>query len=805
MRVPIQWLSDYVDVSLPLKEVAHRLTMAGLEVTGVERTGSDWENVVVGAVIDVRPHPDADRLRLVTVDDGSSRHEVVCGAPNVARGQKIAYASIGASLRDAHTSEPRKLKKAKIRGVVSEGMVCSERELGLSDEHEGILVLAPDAVVGRALGEVLGDTVLVIDMKPNRADGLSVLGVARDVAALTGATVREPDLSFEAKGAPIEGRAGAAIEDPDLCARFTLALIEGIRIGPSPGWMQERLVAAGMRPINNVVDVTNYVMLELGQPIHAFDYDTIADHRILVRRARPGEKLTTLDGKERTFDGGQLLITDSSGPIAVAGVMGGLATEVTESTRNILLEVANFNQVSIRRTAAALKLPSEASRRFAWGIAPELAPLASRRATKLLVELASGTAAGGWVDAYPVKSELTTLSLTRRRVSQVLGIDPPIETITDCLERLGFEVSRDDAAVGTTVSVKVPYWRRDVQIPDDLVEEVARMIGYEQIPVTPLDGRIPPRVTQPERELRERVKDVLVGAGMQEIITYPLTSLEVLERVVPPEELAAVPPLAVVNPLNVGQERLRTSLRASVLEIVARNQRHGPAPLALFEAARVYLPTTSGLPDERERVVGAIAGSRLDRWGAPTGENCDFFDAKAYAQRVLDRLGVDVSYVATEEYGLLLGRSAEIRLREGETVVGVLGQVHPKTAESFGLVGDVFLFEIRLRELVPHASFVPRYRTVSKFPSVIEDLAVVVPVDASAGSLLEEIEGHPLVGSVRVFDEYQGEPVPEGKKSLAFEVAYQAPDRTLTDVDVAKARERILSRLTSRFGAELRG
>ncbi len=772
--------------------------MAGLEVTGVERTGSDWENVVVGAVIEVEPHPDADRLRLVTVDDGTTRHEVVCGAPNVAQGQRIAYASIGASLIDAHTGEPKKLKKAKIRGVVSEGMVCSERELGLSDEHEGILVLAPDAPVGRALAEVLGDTVLVIDMKPNRADGLSILGVARDVAALTATTAREPDFSFEAKGAAIEKRAKATIEDPDLCSRITFALIEGIVIGPSPGWMQERLLAAGMRPISNVVDVTNYVMLELGQPIHAFDYDKIADHHIIVRRAKPGEKLTTLDGKERSFTPEQLLITDRSGPVAVAGVMGGLATEVTDATRNILLEVANFNPVSIRRTAAALKLPSEASRRFAWGIAPELAPLASRRATKLLVELASGTAAQGLIDVYPVKSEPTKISLPRKRVSQVLGIDPSLEKITECLVRLGFDVSRD----GDGLSAIVPYWRRDVQIPDDLVEEVARMIGYDEIPVLPLDGRIPPRVRQPERELRERVKDILVGAGMQEIITYPLTSPEVLERVVSPDELAASAPLAVVNPLNVGQEKLRTSLRASVLEIVARNQRLGTARLALFEAARVYLPTPNGLPDERERVVGAVSGARLDRWGSPTDERVDFFDAKAYVERVFETTGVTAAYAASDEYGLLTGRCAEIRV--GDARVGVLGQVHPKTAESFGLAGDVFLFEVGLRELLPHVSSVPRYRPVSKFPAVIEDLAVVVSVDTTAGAVSAEIQGHPLVASVRAFDEYQGDPVPEGKKSLAFQVSYQAPDRTLTDADVAKARERILARLQSRLGAELR-
>jgi phenylalanyl-tRNA synthetase beta chain len=797
MRVPVSWLRDYVDLSLPLREIAHRLTMAGLEVTGIERT-SDWAGIVVGEVVEARPHPGADRLRLVTVEDGKGRHEVVCGAPNVAAGQRIAFASLGAELIDAHSGERRKLKRAKIRGVVSEGMVCSERELGLSGEHEGILVLAQDAPVGAPLSEVLGQTVLVIDMKPNRADGLSMVGVARDVAALTGEKLREPDLELRAEGGDIEGRAGAAIEAPDLCPRFTLALIEGIEIGPSPLWMQERLAAAGMRPIANVVDITNYVMLELGQPIHAFDYDKIQEHRIIVRRARPGESLATLDGKTRTFTGEQLLITDPSGPVAVAGVIGGLATEVTGATRNVLLEVANFNPVSIRRSASALKLPSEASRRFAWGLSPELAPIASRRATKLLVELAGGRAARGLVDVYPVRSEPVTISLSRTRVPQVLGIDPPREAIVSSLSALGFTVE----SRGEALSVSVPYWRRDVQVEDDLVEEVARMIGYDAIPAEPLAGRVPPRTLQPLRELRERVKEILVGAGMQEVITYPLTSLEALERVVAPEELRDSPPLAIVNPLNLGQERLRSSLRGSLLEAAARNLRLGREGVFLFEAARVYLPTSSGLPDERERVTGVVAGARLDRWGSPTGERCDFFDAKAFVARVFERLAVESAYVSSQEYGLLAGRSAELRI--GGAPVGVLGQVHPKTAESFGMGEDVYLFELRLEDLLPHVRPVPRFRAISKFPAVVEDLAIVVSRDVPAGSILEEIAASPLVASARVFDEYAGEPVPEGKKSLAFSISYQAPDRTLTDADVARARERILKRLGTKWGAELR-
>ncbi len=804
MRVPIKWLSEYVNLSLPIADIAHRLTMAGLEVTGIERTGEEWDGVVVGHVLDVKKHPDADRLSLVSVDVGDETFEVVCGAPNVAAGQNIAYAKLGTRLHfsgGARTGEKKKLKKAKIRGVVSTGMVCSARELGLSDEHEGILVLSESTEKGQPLGDVLGDTVLDIDMKPNRADGLSIVGVARDVAALTGESLSEPDCSFETLGGAIEGRASVEIQDPDLCARFTLAIIENINIGPSPAWMQEALLGAGMRPISNVVDITNYVMLELGQPIHAFDYDKVRDHSIIVRRARQGEKLSTLDGKQRTFTSDELLITDPSGPIAVAGVMGGLHTEVTDETKTILLEVANFDPVNIRRTAMALKLPSEASRRFAWGIAPELAPITSRRVTKFLVELAGGKAYEDLVDAYPRPSQKVTVSLPRKRIPQVLGIDPPEETIVSSLEALGFGVASRNGGF----DVDVPYWRRDVRCADDVVEEVARMVGYETIPAEPLAGRVPPGVPQPVRELRERIRDVLVGGGMQEVITYPLTSMEVLARVVSPETLEHVVPLVVVNPLNVGEERMRTSLRASMLACVARNLRVTKEHMAFFECARVYTPTApteDALPRESEHVVGAVTGARLDRFGNATDDHVDFFDAKAYVERLFDRLSVGVSFGATEEYGLLSGRTAEIRV--ADTVVGVVGQVHPKTAQTFGLGQDVYLLEVTLNELLPHVPPVAHYRPFSKYPAVVEDLAVVVDREQTAATVLAEIIAHPLVANARVFDEYTGEQVPEGKKSLAFAVSYQAPDRTLTDSDVAKARERIVSRLRGRCGAELR-
>ena len=800
MRVPLKWLSDYVALSLPDKEIAHRLTMAGLEVTSIERIGETWEKVFVGEVTDVAPHPNADRLRLATVTLGDEQHTVVCGAPNVAAGQKIAFAILGAQLTDGHSGKPMKLKAAKIRGVESAGMVCSERELGLSEEHEGILVLPDDAPLGTPFADYYGETVLEIDMKPNRADGLSVLGVARDVAALTGESVREPDRSYQAEGGPVEKLAKVVIEDADLCPRYTATVIEEVKIGPSPPWMQARLTAAGMRPINNVVDITNYVMLETGQPIHAFDYDTLAEHTIIVRRAQKGEKLTTLDGVAHTFGPEHLLITDPKGPVAVAGVMGGLDTEVTEKTKTILLEVATFNQLSIRRTATALKVPSEASRRFAWGLPTELALLASERATKLLVELGGGKAAAGVVDAYPGKPTKVRIDVKRRRLAQVLGIDVSDEQVESTLSLLGFEVTPKPP---DGWEVEPPYWRRDVRIPDDVAEEVARIVGYELIPIEPLAGRVPPRVPQPRRELREKVRDILASAGMQEIVTYPLTSREALERAVPPERLAHEEPLAVVNPLNVGQERLRTSLRGSVLTTVAANQRLQSEVFGVFETSRIYLPTEEKLPNEVEHLVGAVTGRRLDRWGRATDEGIGFFDAKSTVERLFDRLGVAVQYEAVEEFGMIPGRTS--RIRAGEKELGHLGQVHPTTAAYFGVEQDVYLYEVVLDDLLPLVAPVPHYKPIPRFPPVVEDLAVVVEASVPASRVREAIEGHPLVSSVELFDEYMGEQVAEGKKSLAFSVSYQARDRTLTEKDVAKARARILGRLQKDLGAELRG
>ncbi len=801
MRVSLRWLTDYVDLSLPAGELAHRLTMAGLGVDTIESSGGDWEGISVGLVTSVDPHPNADRLRLATVElAGSERMTVVCGAPNVAAGQKVAFARTGARLIDGHTGQPTVLKPAVIRGVESAGMVCSEKELGISDEHTGILVLPEEAPVGAPLDQYMGDSILNVDVTPNRPDCLSMMGVAREVAALSGGAAREPDTTYPEEGEPIEGQASVEIADSDLCSRYVATLIEGITIGPSPPWMQERLIAGGMRPINNVVDITNYVMLELGQPLHAFDFARLGNAKIIVRRATPGEKLLTLDDTERALTPDTLVIADAEVPVALAGVMGGLDSEVTESTTTVLLESANFNPVSIRRTAMRLRARSEASSRFEKGLSPELTVVAARRATKLIVELGGGRAARGIIDVYPRKAREVTIELPRDRLRRVLGVDLPASRVREVLTSLGFSCHSEGTRRYT---VGVPYWRTDVHIADDVVEEVARIVGYDQLPTSNLGGQVPPVLPQPLRDLRERARDLLASAGMQEVITYSLTTLEALQRVLAPEELAAHPPLRTANPLSADLEFLRTTLRASLLQTIANNLRHWEGEIALFEAARVYLRAGEDLPQEQEHVVGAVSGRREDRWGRPTDEGVDFYDAKGYLEELLSGLGVTPIFVEADLFGMVPGRTAQVQV-EGR-IIGVLGQVHAQVAAAFDIERDVYLFEVVLDELLPCVGGLRHYEPVPRFPAVVQDIALVVEQGVPAGRVQAIIEQAPLVRRAELFDVYAGQQVGADKKSLAFSVSYQAPDHTLTDQEVARAQRAILERLKREVGATLRG
>jgi phenylalanyl-tRNA synthetase beta chain len=801
MLIPLKWLASYVPLTLPLKELTDRLTLAGVKVEKTITQGDDWEGVRVAHVVAVDPHPNADRLRLVTVDVGNERPQVVCGAPNVAAGQNVAYAAIGTRLRDGHTGEWATLKAAKIRGVESTGMVCSEKELGLSDQHEGILVLPEDAPVGTPLREFMGDTILDFEITPNRPDLMSVLGVAWEVAAQTHTKVEEPERVYPETGAQAASqRTSVAIEDRDLCARYLAGVIERVKVGDSPEWMQERLRAAGMRPINNVVDVTNYVMLEMGQPLHAFDFRKLGGGRIVVRRAKHGERMRTLDDVDRELNPTMLVIADAAKPVAIAGVMGGGDAEVTAGTTSILLEAANFDPVSVRRTSQALGLRTEASARFEKGLHPELAAMAARRAMALLVQTTGGRAAKGLVDTYPAKRSDTRVVVTRKRIEQVLGSDPSTTQVRTMLTDLGFGCRwvPPDRYV-----VRAPYWRTDINIADDVVEELARVGGYDKIESLPLSGAIPTPDQTPVRDLRERLRDAAVAAGLQEVVTYPLTSPELLASVAPPAMLETHPPLRLENPMNVEQSVMRTSLRASLLQALSANLRHDRGTVALFECAHAFLTAPDGLPEEREMLAGAVGGGRTGRWGEPTGEPIDFYDAKGLLEDAFERVGAGVEFRAEDEYALLRGRTAA--LYAGNERLGVLGQVHPQVAAKFDIMAPAFVFEVDVAKLEPQLRKDLRVTSLSRFPAVSQDLALLVDADVPAGRVTQLIAGSALVADVSLFDVYEGAPLPEGKRSLAYTVQFQSLEKTLTDAEVADARRRIVRRLEHEVGAELRG
>ena len=817
MRVPLSWLKKYVPISLPPKELAHRLTMAGTEVGELEQIGGNWDRdkVVVGHVLKVERHPNADRLTLPTVDLGDGETmTVVCGAPNVAAGQKIAFAREGALLISPRSGKVEPLKAAKIRGVTSSGMVCSAMELGLSEEHEGILVLDEDAPVGTPLVDYLGDAVLDIDVTPNRPDCLSILGIAHEVAALTGERLTEPDLSYPEEGTPIESQVKIEIADPHLCYRYTASLVSGIKVGPSPPWLQDALVKAGQRPINNVVDITNYAMLEYGQPLHAFDFDTVEDRTIIVRAARPGEVLVSLDGEKRTLSPPMLTIADADDAIGLAGVMGGANSEMHEGTTSVLIESASFDPINTRRTASALRLNSEASYRFERGIRAELAPLALRRATHLILEIAGGKAAQGIIDLYPGEKETPAVRISLQRIKQVLGVDFSMREVERVLNSLGFERTRTTESKTTPASrgdnalwMKVPYWRSDIAIEDDLVEEVARIVGYDTIPTTTLSTPIPHHQPQPMRSLKENLRDLLAAAGMQETISYPLTNLGTLDSV---GALGDGPqPLKIANPMSSELDTLRTSLRGSMLETLASNRRTShDEGIRLFEMGRVYLPKEEAkereLPEEREMLVGVLSGPRFPVSWLAGQEDMDFFDAKGVMESAFGQMGAHIEYEPSSDPILHPGKTA--RLVCGGNAVGVMGEVHPSVLERFDVEGSsATLFEVDLESLLHSVGQGERrYQSISRFPESYRDFALTVNADVSSAKIKTIMEDHDLVVRASLFDVYSGGEIPAGKKSVAYRLIFQSSSGTLTAEQVNRAQEDILGNLRREVGAELR-
>ena len=820
MRVPLSWLKDFVEITIPLDDLIHRMIMAGLEVANVDHIGDTWQRdkLFVGEVLEIKPHPHAERLVLAIVEYGQGTPQtVVTGAPNLRpgeRGQKVAFAVEGAELLDGHSATPQKqmLTRTAIRGVESAGMVCSEKELGLSDDHTGVIILDPTAPVGRPLQDVLGDTVLEVELTPNLAYANCIIGLAREVAALTGQQLRSwrpDDARLAASLSATTPYVTVRSADPQLCPRYSAALIENVTLQPAPAWMQRRLLLAGMRPINNIVDITNYCMLEMGQPLHAFDYETLRlQGGIVVRRAAPGERMQTLDGLERTLTEDMLLITDDSGPIAIAGVMGGATTEVSERTRHILLESANFSSISIRRTSQALRLASEAAQRFGRGVDSTLTLPALVRAGRLMEALGGGTMHVEMADTYPQPPRPRRITLRAAAVKRMLGMDFHVGTMQQILSALDFQCTPHIDDGDPRLEVEVPSHRLDVSIAADLIEDIARIHGYEAIPLTLIKDVLPPQRSQPLLAGIEQTRDILVGCGLTEIISYGLTSLDSVSRAQvdgPPVEAAAY--IRLANPISQEREFLRQALLPSMLETLRTNSRYRQR-MALFEIGRVYLPQPGEeLPLEQRRLAIALTGTVLPAswYDDETPPHFGFAHLKGIVETLVQRLHVPgVRFVAAPHPSLHPARSAALQL--AGAALGMMGEAHPQVCERFDVPEQaVALLELNLDMLLAHRQ-PRRYQRISRFPAALQDMALVVDVDIPAQMVEETLRtaGGELLRHVELFDLYQGEQIPAGKKSLAYALTFQAEDRSLTEDEVLQLYQRIQQRAEATLGAELR-
>ena len=812
MKIPLSWIKEYVTIKLSASDVAHQLTMAGIE-TSVE-TGQEqqWQGVFIGTVTNVSSHPNADRLRLVTVDiassgDVASLSTVVCGAPNVEEGQKIAFATLGAQLIHPQTGKITTLKPAKIRGVESVGMVCSDLELGLGTDHKGIKVLPDNALVGAPLSDFLKDPILEVEITPNRPDCLSVLGIARELAAITKTDLVAPELtgSIENKRLPILD--SITISDSDNCLRYTAALMTNIKVGPSPDWLQERLLQAGQRPINNIVDITNYVMLEYGQPLHAFDFEQIRGKHITVRQAFKKESFGALDGQTLILSPPMLVIADNEGPIGLAGIIGGLNSEVREETSTVLLEAATFDDYNNRVTSALLKLRTEASNRFAKGLSPTLAAKGLQRAVDLIVKYCQGSTLKAVGDQRSPSVSLTALevSLSSKKIERVLGTDYTLNQTKNILSLLGCDITQTSSGKDFDLRVKIPYWRTDLAIENDLIEELARITGYDSIPTVLPSATIPYPLTQPLHQIRERIKDLMVATGAQEIVSYSLVSEKMLRKVFSFDD--TIPPLRLANPMSSEQEYLRNTLRGSILENLHRNQRYQAKGLRLFEIGRTYHRKQSGLPEENEVLIAIVAGPAFQKsWldDESKDSSLGFFDAKGIADFVLSQLGISPSYSSSEDLLFNSGKVASIVSHNKN--IGIVGELKQTTLDLFDIgINNVAILELDVKTILSLTnSKQVIYRPLSKFPEALRDMALLVNATVTADTVSKLINQHKLVTRVELFDMYQDQVSDQGKKSLAFHVTYQSFDSTLSAEEINRAQDQILAVLADKTGAELR-
>ncbi|NQV71559.1 phenylalanine--tRNA ligase subunit beta [bacterium] len=826
MIISTNWLSDYIKHGLTENDLADRLTMCGLEVESVDFIGSDLEGVVVGRVVSAERHPNADRLSVCQVDLGDGEPiQIVCGAPNVAAGQKVAVATIGTTLslptrEDPSVKADLTMKQVKIRGEESNGMICAADELGLGEDHSGTLVLDSDAELGQAFGAylsargtVLKDAAIDISITPNRPDAISHLGIARDVAALTGASVNPPAVAVPAHGGLAAEQVSVTIEAPELCSRYVGVLVKGVTIKESPDWMKQRLLAIGLRPRNNVVDITNYVMYECGQPLHAFDFDQVAGHHIIVRQTSGETSFTTLDSKERALPSGTLMICDANREVAIAGIMGGENSEVSQSTSNVLIESAYFDPSTIRRTAKALGLQTDASYRFERGIDSEGQAWAAMRAAQLMVELAGGELVDGIVDNHPRPFVAKKVMVRAARVGQIVGVEIDPDEMVRLIEAIGFQVSTVTESP-LKWEVTVPSFRPDVEREIDVIEEIARLYGFDNIP-EPQHSSIPnfTPTSSNTRLLREKSRNVLSGNGYRETYTNSMLPAEVAEMF----NSTSLPAgrfkgetVHTLNPITTEMSALRPSMLPGLLKVVGHNQNHGQTAVKLFEFGRVHTKkktnvTLVGEYTEIESLIVAASGNWEGQGWYGSAREVDLFDLKGTVDLLLASIGMSSIRYADSKPNDIFDYGVDVY--SGKRLLGTLGKVSKKIAQDYSIRLAAFVGELdwgTISEL-NSTNGTPRYVAVSRFPVVERDIAVVVEKSQAVGPMIEKITtaGSPLLSEALVFDVYEGKGIEDSQKSVAFGLRFAA-DRTLRDNEVDQAVSKVLKALEQEFGAQLR-
>ena len=801
MIVTCNWLREFVDFDFTPEDLAHRITMVGLEVEAMEKLGEGLDSVIVARLNSVEPHPDAERLTLCRVDTGEDEIQVVCGAKNHRNGDLVALAQVGTVLPGNF-----KIKKSKIRGCDSVGMLCSEKELGLADESAGIMILPPGLALGVPVFEALKlkDVRLEVGLTPNRSDCLSVLGIAREVAALAGSSVAAVKPKIVPGEGDINNAASIRVEEPLLCPRYTARLIRGVKIGPSPAWLEQRLESVGIRSINNVVDVTNFVMMELGQPLHAFDFNLLREDRIVVKRAGAHETFTTLDSKEHKLCEEDLVICDGRGSVALAGIMGGENSEIDENTSDVLLESAYFDPNTVRRTSKRLGIHTEASHRFERGIDIDMVPVALERATQLIVETAGGQAAGGLIDVFSTPGKRDILHITKEKTNALLGIQLQTAQIAKLLESIGLQVQDQSEDV---LRVKVPSFRHDLEREVDLIEEVARLYGYDQIPATLPGGDIESWLIPPQSKPVARLRERLIALGFSEVVNYSFVSPHMWDRILLSADDKRRANIQLLNPLAEEQSVMRSSLVPSLLECLSKNLAYRSRDLKIFELRPVFQISDGNEPARETLALSlAICGRREPEGWAQQDEMVDFFDLKGVVE--------DISSLFLNEQVLPDGSSGEAffhpgkscALKNGTRIIGTMGEIHPKVLDNFEIEIPVYLLDLSVEALLDNVGTAKKFQIPSRFPEMQRDTALMVAVEVPAQDVFDTVRSvkSPFLRNCVLFDLYCGKGIPEGKKSLAVRIHYGSDERTLTDEEVNKVHQKIVDSLCQRLGAEIR-